>query len=99
MICRRLIKRTLKYLGTEKESTTIELLGYSPSQLKETIESKFVDGMSWSNYGEWHVDHKLPITHFNISEMGDEEFMRCWSLDNLQPMWGIENIRKSNKTF
>ena len=40
---------------------------------------------------------KLPITNFNISEMGDEEFMRCWSLDNLQPMWGIENIKKSNK--
>jgi hypothetical protein len=29
--------------------------------------------------------------------MGDDEFMKCWSLGNLQPMWGIENIRKSNK--
>jgi len=29
--------------------------------------------------------------------MGDKEFMRCWCLDNLQPMWGEENIRKSNK--
>jgi hypothetical protein len=29
----------------------------------------------------------------------DEEFMRCWCLDNLQPMWGEENIRKSNKLF
>ena len=53
--------------------------------------------MSWDNYGEWHVDHKLPITHFNIVEMGDDEFMKCWALGNLQPMWGVENIRKSNK--
>ena len=53
--------------------------------------------MTWDNYGEWHVDHKLPITHFNIQEMGDSEFMKCWSLDNLQPMWGDENIKKSNK--
>jgi hypothetical protein len=29
--------------------------------------------------------------------MGDEEFMRCCSLDNLQPMWGFDNIFKSNK--
>jgi hypothetical protein len=25
--------------------------------------------------------------------------MRCWSLSNLQPMWGDENIRKSNKVL
>jgi hypothetical protein len=55
--------------------------------------------MNWENYGEWHVDHKLPITSFNIQEMGDVEFMNCWSLDNLQPMWGTDNIRKSNKVM
>lgn len=27
----------------------------------------------------------------SISEIGDDEFMKCWSLDNLQPMWGKEN--------
>jgi hypothetical protein len=32
-----------------------------------------------------------------MREMGDEEFMKCWSLDNFQPMWGAENIIKSNK--
>ena len=53
--------------------------------------------MTWDNYGEWHVDHIKPITYFNICEIGDEEFMKCWSLNNLQPMWGEDNIRKSNK--
>jgi hypothetical protein len=53
--------------------------------------------MTWDNYGEWHVDHIKPISSFNITEMGDEEFMECWSLNNLQPMWREENIRKSNK--
>jgi hypothetical protein len=61
------------------------------------LESQFKDTMSWDNYGEWHVDHKLPITSFNIEEMRDKEFMKCWALENLQPMWGEENIRKSNK--
>ena len=63
----------------------------------DAIENQFKDDMTWENYGVWHVDHKLPITSFDIQEIGDEEFMKCWSLDNLQPMWGEENIRKSNK--
>lgn len=82
----------------DKYGHYFDILQYTPEQLISHLENKFTDKMSWDNYGDWHVDHKLPITYFNISEMGDEEFMRCWSLDNLQPMWGIENIRKSNKT-
>ncbi len=60
-------------------------------------KNKFKDGMTWDNYGEWHVDHIQPISAHSIQEIGDDEFMRCWSLTNLQPMWGEENIKKSNK--
>ena len=77
------------------KTSTTKGLGCSSEALRIHISSQWTEGMSWDNYGIWHVDHKLPITNFNISEMGDEEFMRCWSLDNLQPMWGIENIKKS----
>jgi hypothetical protein len=93
MICRRLIKRTLKYLGTEKELKTIELLGYSPSQLKETIESKFVDGMSWNNNGEWHIDHIKPISSFDKTESPKV----INSLNNLQPLWAFDNLSKGSK--
>lgn len=93
MICRRLIKRTLKYLGTEKETRTIELLGYSPSQLKESIESKFIEGMSWNNYGEWHVDHIRPISSFDK----DEKPEVINSLNNLQPLWAFDNLSKGCK--
>ena len=53
--------------------------------------------MTWENYGKWHVDHIKPISVHNIVEIGDEEFMKCWSLENLQPMWGKENIIKGSK--
>ena len=96
---RTAIYTVLKESNVDKYGHYFDILQYTPEQLITHLELQFKDTMSWDNYGEWHVDHKLPITHFNISEMGDEEFMRCWSLDNLQPMWGIENIRKSNKTF
>ena len=38
------------------------------SQLKEHIEKQFVDGMSWDNWGEWHIDHIKPVSKFDKSE-------------------------------
>ena len=94
---RTAIYTVLKESNVDKYGHYFDILQYTPDELINHLELQFKDDMSWDNYGIWHVDHKLPITNFNISEMGDEEFMRCWSLDNLQPMWGIENIKKSNK--
>ena len=94
---RTAIYQVLKESNVEKNKHYFDILQYTPEQLITHLESQFKDTMSWDNYGEWHVDHKLPITHFNIVEMGDDEFMKCWALGNLQPMWGVENIRKSNK--
>lgn len=93
MICRRLVKRAIKYLGTEKEKTTIEILNYSPSELKESIQSKFTEGMSWDNYGEWHIDHIRPISSFDKCEK--PEIIN--SLDNLQPLWAFDNLSKGAK--
>jgi hypothetical protein len=87
----------LKESNVEKNRHYFDILQYTPEELIIHLELQFKDTMSWDNYGEWHVDHKLPITSFNIEEMGDKEFMKCWELENLQPMWGEENIRKSNK--
>ena len=80
-----------------KNGHYFDILKYPPEDLINHLEKQFTEGMTWENYGEWHVDHKLPITSFNIQEIGDNEFMKCWSLNNLQPLWGDENIRKSNK--
>ena len=94
---RTAIYQVLKESNVEKNRHYFDILQYTPEELIIHLESQFKDTMTWDNYGEWHVDHKLPITSFNIEEMGDKEFMKCWALENLQPMWGDENIRKSNK--
>ena len=94
---RTAIYQVLKESNVEKNGHYFDILGYTPEELINHLEKQFTEGMTWENYGEFHVDHKLPISSFNIKEIGDEEFMRCWCLDNLQPMWGEENIRKSNK--
>lgn len=94
---RTAIYQVLKENNVDKNGHYFEILKYSPDELISHLENQFKDGMTWDNYGEWHVDHILPITSFNIQEIGDNEFMKCWSLNNLQPMWGKENIKKSNK--
>ena len=49
--------------------------------------------MSWDNYGEWHIDHKKPISAFHK----DTPPHIINSLCNLQPLWEIDNLKKSNK--
>jgi hypothetical protein len=94
---RTAIYQVLKENNLEKNGHYFEILGYTPEELILHLENQFKDGMTWDNYGDFHIDHIIPISSFNIQEIGDEEFMKCWSLSNLQPMWGEENIKKSNK--
>ena len=94
---RTAVYQVLKENNVDKNRHYFEILKYTPDELIIHLEEKFTDEMSWDNYGIWHVDHIRPISSFNIQEIGDESFMECWSLNNLQPLWGDENIRKSNK--
>ena len=75
------------------------LVGYTYEQLKQHIESQFQEGMSWSNYGEWHIDHIIPVSVFNFDCPEHIDFKRCWALENLQPLWAKENLSKSAKVL
>jgi len=86
---RRMLTRTLKF----KTDRTSKLLGYSAIELKQHIESLFIDGMSWDNRSEWHIDHIRPISSFPI----DTPPNIINALSNLQPLWIEENLLKSNK--
>lgn len=80
---RLFLKNTLKRLGKSKEGKTIDLLGYSVLELKQHLELLFTDGMSWDNYGEWHIDHIKPVSSFNV----DTPIHVVNNLSNLQPLW------------
>ena len=94
---RTAIYQVLKERNIQKNGHYFDILKYTPEQLIEHLESKFTGNITWDNYGQWHVDHIIPISSFDIKEIGDKEFNKCWALENLQPLWGDENIRKSNK--
>lgn len=94
IIQRALLHSFIKRMKLGKKSKrTSELLGYSHIELKEHLESKFVEGMSWENHGEWHIDHIRPITSFEL----DTPPSIVNALSNLQPLWAIDNMKKSNK--
>jgi hypothetical protein len=82
--------------GTKRNRKWESLVGYGINDLVVILERKFIDGMSWDNYGEWHVDHIIPISAFNFEKPEDLDFKRCWSLSNLQPMWGDVNRSKKD---
>lgn len=81
--------------GIDKSASTLELIGCSRQQLKDHLQSLFQSGMTWDNYGEWHIDHKKPCSKFNLSK--EEEQKVCFNYTNLQPLWAIDNLQKSNK--
>lgn len=89
-IHRGLLSRYYTWIGESKLDKTHILLGYTAKELKLHLESLFTDGMSWSNFGEWHVDHIKPVSKFNKMELPSV----VNSLTNLQPIWAYENLKK-----
>lgn len=89
---RNLIKNSLTKQGYTKRSKTYEIVGIEFEDFKTFIENKFVEGMTWENYGEWHLDHIIPIS----SAKSEEEIILLNKFTNFQPLWAIDNIRKSN---
>jgi len=79
-------------VAIKKNSTTEDLLGCSFKEAVKHIESLFIEGMSWDNMGEWHIDHIRPCSSFKTDEL---HLMNHYT--NLQPLWASDNIRKGNK--
>lgn len=87
----------LKAQGVTKSNTCFNLMGYTIEDLKRHLELQFTDGMSWDNRSEWHIDHIRPVASFNFTTTECEDFKKCWALNNLQPLWASDNIRKRDK--
>jgi hypothetical protein len=80
-----------------RNGSAVTDLGCSIEDFKKHIESKFLKGMSWDSwsYKGWHIDHIKPLSSFNL--LNREEFLRACHYTNLQPMWSMDNHKKSNK--
>lgn len=75
-----------------KSDSTLSLLGCSYEDLLEHLSSQFADGMSWDNYGQWHIDHIRPCASFDL--LDPEQQAQCFHYTNLQPLWAKDNLSK-----
>ena len=76
-----------------KTKSTIDYLGCSIIFFMDYIASKFIEGMSWDNYGKvWHLDHILPCRAFDLSKQ--EEISKCFHYSNFQPLFAVDNLKK-----
>lgn len=89
------IWKALKQQSATKSKRTLALIGCSIETLKNHLESQFLPGMTWDNYGTWHVDHILPCAFFDLSNVEEQE--KCFHFSNLQPLWASDNISKGSK--
>jgi len=80
---------------SKKSNTTMDLIGCTIEEFKIHLEKSFVNNMSWDNYGEWHIDHIIPCSLFDLTD--PEEQRKCFNYKNQQALWAIDNIKKSNK--
>jgi len=90
---RTLIWISINKMGYKKNSKTNNILGCSFEDFKSYIESQFNDDMSWDNYGEWHLDHKTPISWAET----EEEIYELNHYTNFQPLWSFDNLSKGNR--
>jgi hypothetical protein len=88
----------LKLVGGVKVDRIYKLIGCTPAFLRAHIEANWTEGMNWGNYGlgvgKWHVDHIIACQSGEFDLLKKEDQYRCFNWINLQPMWGVENIRK-----
>lgn len=78
-----------------KSVSTMELLGCDIQEFKKYLKQYFVEGMTWENYGDWHIDHIVPCSAFDLTKVKEQKI--CFHFTNLQPLWAKDNLKKSNK--
>lgn len=107
------ISQFLRSKNLSKDNLSVlKYLPFSINDLKSHLEKQFESWMSWQNYGiyranlwnddnmntwTWHIDHIIPQSLLSYTSMEDDNFKRCWGLDNLRPLSAKRNVLEGNK--
>jgi hypothetical protein len=103
---RSLVKKALA--GKKKGSSINKYLPYTFDQLMQNLASQFEPWMNENNHGKydtktwndndpstwkWQLDHIIPQSDLPYTSMTDDNFQRCWALENLRPYSAKQNIK------
>ena len=89
---RAMLRRVLMAAGENKDLCTFEAIGYTADQLVQRLSVNMRAGMTWDNFGDWEIDHKIPVSVF--LSRGETRPRIINALSNLQPLWKEENRSK-----
>lgn len=92
---RRRLSKTLK--DTPRNKKAFELLGCGIKHFKKHLENGFLEGMSWNNYGEWHIDHIIPCMTFDMTK--NYNHSKCFNYKNMRPLWADDNRKRKKKIY
>jgi len=94
---RKFVSRVMDRINKKRKENerTKDIVGYTAQEFVAHIEPMFKAGMSWENYGKWHIDHIRPLSSFDL--LDEEQRKLANSLHNLQPLWASKNLKKSDK--
>lgn len=84
----------LKRKGFGKNSSLLSILGCSFESFQQYISAQFQDGMTWDNFGAWHIDHIKPL----VIASTEDEVLRLSHYTNMQPLWARDNLIKGART-
>lgn len=79
-----------------RAGSAVRDLGCTIPELIMWMESLFSPGMTWENYGHWHIDHRRPLSSFDLTER--HQVLVACNWQNLQPLWAVDNLRKGHRT-
>jgi hypothetical protein len=94
-IAHALRRRLRSAIKANRAGSAVTDLGCTIDDLCIYLHAKFVSGMTWENYGEWHIDHIIPLSAFDLTDRA--QFLRACHYTNLQPLWASDNLRKGDR--
>jgi hypothetical protein len=105
---RSIVKISIKRNNGHKDGApTLKYLAYSINELQQHLESLFEPWMRWDNWGKydartwndsdpatwtWQIDHVIPQSDSPYINMNDDNFKKCWALQNLRPLSARQNV-------
>lgn len=102
---RKIVNRSVQK-AISKNGSIIKHLPYSFQELKQHLEKQFEPWMNWNNHGsygdtwddsdsttwKWNIDHVIPQSDLPYMSMTDDNFKKCWALENLRPLSAKQNV-------
>jgi hypothetical protein len=112
IVSTRIFKVLKKQNSSKNNESCSKYLPYTFDELRVHLESLFEEWMNWNNYGRygldgwidddittwtWTIDHVIPQSKLPYTSMDDDNFNKCWALENLRPLSAKQNVIDGNR--